>query len=113
VLVTVEYRIDPLRSGEFVSLMEELGHIRRRDGAYRWGLYHDLGDPGRYLETFLVQSWIEHLRQHGRGIVADRELRERIRSLHLGPEPPAVSHLLSELRLISRLEPRTRRPRRR
>jgi len=94
VLVTVEYDIDPVDGERFVTEMEELGRVRRRDGAYRWSLYEDLDAPGRYLETFLVDSWEEHLRQHGRLTVADLELEQRAKSMHRGEGPPAVRHLL-------------------
>src|SRR5919199_1730090 len=66
VLVTIEYRIDPSRAQEFVRVMERLGRSRRRSGATRWGVFHDAADPSRYLEAFIVDSWVEHLRQHER-----------------------------------------------
>jgi hypothetical protein len=94
VLITVEYEIDPADADSFVPAMEQLGRIRRRDGAYRWGLYGDLERPGVYLETFVVDSWSEHLRQHDRLTVADLELTRLTRSFHRGSEPPVVRHLL-------------------
>jgi MFS family permease len=94
VLITVEYEIDPADAERFVPAMEALGRIRRRDGAYRWGMYADLEEPGRYLETFVVDSWSEHLRQHGRLTVADVELTKLVRSFHRGDEPPEVRHML-------------------
>ena len=94
VLITVEYEVDPSDAERFVSAMHELRRIRRRDGAYRWDLYADLEQPGRYLETFVVDSWSEHLRQHGRLTVDDLELTKLTRSFHRGDEPPKVRHLL-------------------
>jgi MFS family permease len=94
VLVTVEYRIDPHRAAEFASAMLELGRFRRRDGAVDWGLFEDVATPDRYLETFLVESWGEHLRQHERATMADRQISELVNSFHLGDQPPAVSHLV-------------------
>jgi MFS family permease len=94
VLITVEYRIDPQRKAEFAPLMLELGRFRRRDGAMDWGLYEDVAEQGRYLETFVVESWGEHLRQHERTTVADRQILERVNSFHLADAPPSVSHLL-------------------
>jgi MFS family permease len=94
VLVTVEYAIDSADADEFVAAMQELGRVRRRDGAYRWNLYEDLERPGCYLETFVVDSWEEHLRQHARLTVADLDVERRAKSMHRGPEPPAVRHLL-------------------
>ena len=94
VLITVEYRIDSSDADEFVAAMQELGRVRRRDGAYRWNLYEDLEQPGCYLETFVVDSWAEHLRQHARLTVADLDVERRTKSMHRGPDPPAVRHLL-------------------
>jgi MFS family permease len=94
VLITVEYQIDPADAERFVQEMEPLGRIRRRDGAYRWDLYADLERPGCYLETFVIDSWSEHLRQHGRLTVADLELTRLTRSFHRGDRPPVVRHML-------------------
>lgn len=94
VLITVEYEVDPADAERFVAAMEELGVIRRRDGAYRWDLYEDLERPGCYLETFVLDSWSEHLRQHGRLTVADLELTKLTKSFHRGERPPVVRHML-------------------
>jgi hypothetical protein len=94
VLVTVEYRIDPQRAAEFTSAMLELGRFRRRDGAVDWGLFEDVAEHGRYLETFVVESWGEHLRQHERTTMADRHILERANSFHVHEGPPHVAHLL-------------------
>jgi hypothetical protein len=94
VLITIEYEIDAADAERFVAAMEELRRIRRRDGAYRWDLYADLERPGQYVETFVVESWSEHLRQHGRLTVADLELTKLTRSFHRGGNPPEVRHML-------------------
>jgi hypothetical protein len=75
--------------------MADMQRIRRRDGALQWGLFVDATDQWRYLEEFLVESWLEHLRQHERITISDREVQEWVRSLHVGPEPPRVSHYVS------------------
>jgi hypothetical protein len=94
VLVTVEYRVYPERSKEFVRVMHEFGRIRRRDSAARWGLFRDLADPTRYLETYLVESWAEHLRQHERLTMADLEIEDRLREFNLDGAPPKLEHLI-------------------
>jgi hypothetical protein len=66
--------------------------MRRRDGAYRWGIFRDTEVANRYLEIFLVNSWAEHLRQHERQTQADKELEGRIFS-YLASEP-VVRHLI-------------------
>jgi hypothetical protein len=95
VLVMVEYQIDPVRADEFVRAMDTVRLERRRDGAMRWGLFNDAAAPSRYVETFLVESWVEHMRQHERVTGADRVAQERAHAFHRGPTPPLVSHLLS------------------
>ena len=94
VLVTVEYRIDRQHTSSFLRAMRRLGRVRRRDGAYRWGFYRDVEQPDLYVETFLVGSWAEHIRQHDRLTRGDRELEELLQSYTRGE--PAVRHLISD-----------------
>jgi MFS family permease/quinol monooxygenase YgiN len=95
VLVTVNYQIEPERADEFVEAMRELKRILRRDGAIRWGLFTDTAQPGHYVETFLVESWAEHMRQHARVTNEDRVAQDRARSFHIGDSPPLVTHLIA------------------
>jgi MFS family permease len=92
VLVTVEYDVLPERAADFLAAMREFGRIRRRDGASHWGICRDLETPGRYLETFIVGSWDEHLRQHERMTRADSTVEESL-SVYVRREPVA-RHLL-------------------
>jgi MFS family permease len=93
VLVTVEYRVNSGQTDEFLRAIHEYGRIRRRDGAFRWGIYRDLEEADRFVETFLVSSWAEHLRQHERSTKADRAAEERLRNYVTGA--PEVRHLIS------------------
>jgi MFS family permease len=95
VMVTVEYRIAPENAAAFAAAMQKLRRVRRRDGAMSWGLFEDAADPGLYVESFLVESWVEHLRQHHRVTVDDGEVSGEVRRFHLGPEPPRVRHLIA------------------
>jgi len=92
VLVTVEYKIDATKESEFLEAIHNYQRIRRRDGAIHWGIYYDAAIPGVYLESFLVDSWAEHLRQHDRFTLADRESEERV--LRLTLEPLKTRHFL-------------------
>jgi MFS family permease len=94
VLVTVEYRIDPQQARDFTFAMQPVQEQRLRDGALRSGLYSDPVDPSRYIETFVVESWAEHLRQHERVTVSDRVAEDRARAFHIGDTPPATSHYI-------------------
>ena len=92
VLVTVEYDVSPGGESKFVEAMRQFGRVRLRDGASRWGICKDLEAPNRYLETFVVSSWEEHMRQHERLTRADSELAQRLLSCTRGQ--PNVRHLL-------------------
>ena len=94
VLVTIQYRVDPEKGSGFVAALHALGRVRRRDGAIQWGVFHDTADPARYVETFMVESWVEHLRQHQRGTIADRVIEEAAHAFHVGTTPPQTAHLI-------------------
>ncbi len=79
----------------FAAAMQDLGRIRLRDGAIRWGIFQDAAALNRHVESFLVENWAEHLRQHERITVADREIEEFARSFHRSPKPPVTTHLLA------------------
>jgi MFS family permease len=96
VLVTVEYRIDFKDRAAFVVALDELAHERKRDGAFAWGLFEDTVDRGRFLETFLIESWLELMHQHERVTNADRMFEEQI--LRLLANAPQISHLLARER---------------
>lgn len=95
VLVTIEYRVPEQHHEAFQQAMQEMQVIRRRDGATRWGLFRDAAQPNRFLETFLVPSWGEHLRQHERITVADRAVEERAFALQEPGTEQIVSHFIS------------------
>jgi MFS family permease len=92
VLVTVEYRVVEEHAGSFLRAMRSYERVRRRDGASRWGLYRDLEQADVYLETFIVTSWAEHLRQHARLTRGDGDLEQQIASHAQGE--PSVRHLI-------------------
>ncbi|HEY1943036.1 MAG TPA: MFS transporter [Roseiarcus sp.] len=81
VLVTADYRVDPKNRVAFLGAIDELGHARRRDGAYAWGVYEDVADNGRFTETFLIESWLELMHQRERVTNADQMLEKQIRQL--------------------------------
>jgi MFS family permease len=93
VLVTVEYEVEPQHRAELLSLLAQVGRERRRDGAYAWQVYQDTERPERILETFLVDSWLEHLRQHRRVTQADRLVEDAAR--HLVRSEPRITHFLA------------------
>jgi MFS family permease len=93
VLVTVEYLINPNDRKHFLAALDKLAPERRRDGAYAWGVFEDSAKPGRFVETFLAESWLEHLRQHERVTKADQLLEEHVLRYTVGT--PKVTHFIA------------------
>jgi len=91
VLVTVEYEVEANEAEEFLAALQKLSRLRRRDGAYSWGIYRDTERPTRYMETFIVDTWGEHLRQHERLILADRAIEENVDRFDANPK---VTHFI-------------------
>jgi MFS family permease len=92
-MITLEYRIDLSKTEEFVSAMRELRRIRLRDGAVFWGLFVDLERPDRFVEHFITETWVEHLRQHERMISSDVVYVSRARSFQVGET--IITHLIN------------------
>jgi hypothetical protein len=95
VMVTIEYRIDPKDGAAFLKALQTLADARRRDGAFAWGIFEDVAIPGRYLEYFMEDSWLEHLRHHERVTGSDRIAQELVHTYHQGDDTPRVSHFLA------------------
>jgi MFS family permease len=92
VLVTIEYSVISGQEALFVKAIRQYARLRRRDGAYRWGIYRDIETANRFVEIFLVHSWAEHLRQHERQTKADRDMEQQVYAYVAGE--PKVQHLL-------------------
>ena len=63
IALIVRYRVPDAAQADFRATMRLVGRARRRSGAERWGLFRDGDDPDVFLETFIVPTWAEHLRQ--------------------------------------------------
>jgi quinol monooxygenase YgiN len=96
VLVTIEYRIAKENCAAFLGAIDEMGRERKRDGAFAWGVFEDAAESGRYLETFLIESWREMQHLRARVTNADRMLEEEIRDLLA--ESPKVTFLTASAR---------------
>ena len=94
--MTVEYRIRPQDRDSVPRRLAKLEPERRRDGAYRWGVFEDAAEEGRIVETFLVESWMEHLRQHERVTNADRLVQEAVHKFQLDGEPKVTHFIAAE-----------------
>ncbi|HET9820923.1 MAG TPA: MFS transporter [Burkholderiaceae bacterium] len=96
VMVTVEYLIDPARAADFAAVMQRTRRARLRQGALSWGLFRDAAQPGRFLEYFVDENFIEHQRRLERFSAFDADLREQRLAFHLGSEPPKVKRYIGQ-----------------
>jgi len=98
VLVTIEYHIDPKNREPFLHALARSARERRRDGAYDWGVFEDPAEDGRFIETFLTDSWLEHLRHHQRVTKADRIMEQAVRRFQIGGEPKTTHWIGAQAR---------------
>ena len=98
ILIQLEYRIPKERCEAFRAAMREVRSIRKRDGAIRWSLFEEPAPRGEgavaFQESFVSSSWGEHLRQHHRATMEDREVFAA--AYRMDPEGrPRIRHLLA------------------
>lgn len=96
IAVEIAYRIRPEDAEAFLRTISELRAPRQRDGASLWRVYRDLGDPTRYLERFIVSSWVTYLHQRERATLADQEVEARVRAFVAPGEAVTVHHYIAE-----------------
>ena len=92
VRIMIEFSVHPNDYNDFVHAIHKLKNIRLRDGAMRWGVFQDADDPCHLTETFVMESWIDYLRQRERFTAADRVIHSRVFSFHRGSQPPRITH---------------------
>lgn len=94
VLIQIEYRIDPPNRNAFVRAIRHVGPTRRRNGATSWRVYRDLGEDGRYVERYVIESWAEYVRLRSRMTMTDSKLQEEAQRLQRPGVPIRVSRLI-------------------
>lgn len=95
VLITIEYHVQSDLVKEFLQKIRELGESRKRDGAFIWSVFEHTEQPNHFIETFAVESWLEHLRQHERVTNADRVLQGNLLSHLVFETKPTVTHYVA------------------
>ncbi len=95
VIVTIRYVVPPENQAQFLANVRRLGQNRRRDGAFAWGIMEDAEQAGEFIEYFMTESWLEHLRQHERVTHEDRRIEDLVRSLIEPGSKPVVRHLVA------------------
>ncbi len=96
VMVTLEYQIDPARAAAFSVVMQRTRRARLRQGALSWGLFRDTALPGRYVEYYVDENWLEHQRRLERFTAFDAELRAQRLAFHVNSEPPVLRRYVAD-----------------
>lgn len=94
VLILVDYEVVPEAQERFIEVMEELRVVRRRIGASRWGVFEDAGSPGRFVESFVMPSWGDYLRQRSRYTAADLRIYDAAVALQVRSAGPVVRYFV-------------------
>lgn len=84
VVVEIEYRVAPKDAVEFVTVINEIGRIRRRDGARAWSICQDIDALDRWVERFECPTWLDYLRWRTRPTESDQAVRTRLAQLLAG-----------------------------
>lgn len=88
VCVEISYRVGDGEGKEFLRIVYAVGLSRRRNGAQNWRLYRDLGETDHYVERFIVESWLDYLRQQERVTLADESLERSLSRFRFEPLAP-------------------------
>ena len=95
VFIQVQYLIDPATREAFLRAIYLVEPTRRRNGASDWRVFRDLGEDGRFVERFIVESWAEYVRLRARRTMADRQLRDAVEQFQQPGVPILVTRLIS------------------
>jgi len=78
IVVVIEYSVRPENAVEFAAVINEVGRIRRRDGARAWSIGQDIDAVDRWVERFECPTWLDYLRWRTRPTESDQAVRERL-----------------------------------
>ncbi|HBX55707.1 MFS transporter [Pseudomonas sp. UBA2684] len=85
VCVEISYRVSDGERDDFLRIVYAVGQSRRRNGAQNWRLYRDLAETDHYVERFIVESWLDYLRQQERVTLADEFLERGLTRFRIEP----------------------------
>ncbi len=84
IVVVIEYRVPPGNAVEFAAVINEVGRIRRRDGARAWSICQDVDAVDLWVERFECPTWLDYLRWRTRPTQSDQGVREHLTRLISG-----------------------------
>jgi MFS family permease len=84
IVVVIEYRVPSENAAEFIEVINEVGRMRRRDGARAWSISQDVDAVDLWVERFECPTWLDYLRWRTRPTESDQAMRERLVRLIAG-----------------------------
>jgi MFS family permease len=84
IVVVIEYRVPSANAAEFAEVINDVGRIRRRDGARAWSISQDIDAVDLWVERFECPTWLDYLRWRTRPTESDQAVRERLVRLIAG-----------------------------
>ena len=84
VLISNDYTVTAKNTDQFNAAMRSLRESRLRTGAFAWRHWVDPDKPSFHRESFVIESWTEHLRQRLRRTVADEAAEAQVAKLASG-----------------------------
>ncbi|MDR6609574.1 MFS transporter [Pseudomonas synxantha] len=94
VMVILEYDIPLEHAQAFAKAMDAVRRMRQRNGSFSWGLVQDSENPRLWCEFFFDESWVGHLRHHGRVTRAERKIEAAARRFQTDGVAVRIRHLL-------------------
>ena len=94
VLIQIEYIVEPERRADFLTMIQKLEPLRRRNGATSWRVFRDLAEDGRFVERYILASWGEYVRLRSRTTMADRKYMDAVEAHQKEGIPIRVSRLI-------------------
>jgi hypothetical protein len=78
IVVAIEYQVAAENAVEFIEVINEVGRMRRRDGARAWSISQDVDAVNLWVERFECPTWLDYLRWRTRPTESDQAMRERL-----------------------------------
>lgn len=98
ILAIAEYFVDPGHRAAFLTIMQDIGLERRRDGAYAWHIFEDPDEAGKMTETYLIHSALELRYRQARVTMADQMMEDR--AIQFLTAPPQTRYLVAPQRQL-------------
>lgn len=92
IFVTIHYFVRDEAIARFKEIMTEIARTRRASGTISWQLFEHGAEPGHFIETNLVGTWDDHLRQRARQSDEAQSLEADLRQTFQTDREPQVVH---------------------